>query len=733
MTNSPSAHGRGKVLELWTSLGRRMSWRHPIPYSVLLLVLLFPSANLAVWDGIPLDRLAEFGALFCILPFLFWSDLRRTQADVLARLKIPGWILWGFLLLSLAAKGILLGSGESAGFAGCYRSPVVPVEHFHGPIPTGECERSYANPFFHLGVTRLDQTIDFGDEDWNLSFFNSGRFDFYDWEPGNYLRNRLPLWAHWTGQVTINPGEVIVIHYAGEGAVQIGSQFVQLPPAYEDGQTVTIPVRAGNQTFHARYEFNDGSRSGQSPSVWGPRAAFHVERRSPGGEEPLGAQPPAIGWSVLARLVDVPIGAILGFLTLSMMWFVLREAWWMVPLAAAAVVVRRFHFGPEGMQLAFAVVFALALLAVAWRRRPNWVGLYLVLFFVALLAARHQYPQWDYVALRTAGNDHLTFESLARSILETGSLQGGEAVFYSQPLFRYWKFAEHMLTGDGDVLYLALDMILLYGGIAFAFWRQGPSGRRWWYGAFWALVLAATVAIAGTFVEGWVRGGMSEYPTWILLFWAFPFLLRPTNVAEYGVGMCLLGVSLLTRTNQLTGVLYLAGVSFILVGRSFGWRGLVALAALLPIGLLPLAHNLWFGGVPVFATSSAGVNMALPPATWGRLFGGDKETLAILIRQIRYMLFLVEPTEGMIATTIAARSLLAIWIGTLLLIPLKRSKHLLVALLPMAYLAPYLVFYAHSHFPRHVLAGYLAMGLCTLHVASQRSNSGQQPESDSPP
>ena len=44
------------------------------------------------------------------------------------------------------------------------------------------------------------------------------------------------------------------------------------------------------------------------------------------------------------------------------------------------------------------------------------------------------------VLIRDGGSDYLAYESFARSILDTWSLEAGEAVFYYQPFFRYLLF-----------------------------------------------------------------------------------------------------------------------------------------------------------------------------------------------------------------------------------------------------------------------------------------------------
>ena len=62
---------------------------------------------------------------------------------------------------------------------------------------------------------------------------------------------------------------------------------------------------------------------------------------------------------------------------------------------------------------------------------------------VAILMVTHEIQvkgALGVVLLRSGGNDFLTYEGFARTILDTWSFQGGEDVFYYQPAFRYLRF-----------------------------------------------------------------------------------------------------------------------------------------------------------------------------------------------------------------------------------------------------------------------------------------------------
>src|SRR5207253_1146302 len=86
---------------------------------------------------------------------------------------------------------------------------------------------------------------------------------------------------------------------------------------------------------------------------------------------------------------------------------------------------------------------------------------------INILRVGLEYPTWHTVVYRTAGNDFLRYESLARSILETGSLRGGEDLFWAQPGIRYILVGLRSLFGDGDPILAVVSRSSLSLGVLF--------------------------------------------------------------------------------------------------------------------------------------------------------------------------------------------------------------------------------------------------------------------------
>lgn len=105
------------------------SWhRHPVSVGtwltvVLVALIVSPSANYHLFDGLPLARPIEFGLLLLTVPLLLSGGLRRLWQASLAR--VAGWVpsvLLGASVVALVMKGVLFASGGVEGFAACYHS-----------------------------------------------------------------------------------------------------------------------------------------------------------------------------------------------------------------------------------------------------------------------------------------------------------------------------------------------------------------------------------------------------------------------------------------------------------------------------------------------------------------------------------------------------------------------------------------------------------------------------------
>jgi hypothetical protein len=704
------------------------SRRHPRPRSraeaaALLalfgLLLVVPSADYQYFDGLPASRLAEFLGAVLLAPFAASRVLRRAYARLVGAMwpAARGGLL-ALGVVALAAKVVLLASGTHAGFFACYRSPITAP-------PAGPCEKSYENPFARFGITRLDRRLDFAPLTWDLSFINSNRFNIYPWIKGNVVRDRLPLAVTWSGTVDRAQAWTAEVRYVGAAAVRVGSmEPSRLPSRYDALAIATIPIPAGRHDLRIDYEFDDGSRIGDG-RAHGPYATFRLSR--PGAPEAIVPVRPSRAWRGVAALADLAVLLLAATMAVACARALAGEAWITAAVALAAAAspwldrVSR-PLLPPGAWLVLLLALLLGRLILDGRPR-RLLGAYLGIIATALVFAWRRLGRLQMVSYRAAGDDWLTYESLARSILDTGSLHGGEDVFYYQPLFRYVRFAEHYVLGDGDALVLTWGIAALSWGLLWAC-AVVLGRRRRRPGAIVLLALTGLLwlllATSRTVLD-LIHLGVSEYPTWIALPLFVPLLFVSSAARAWLLGAGLLALSLLTRTNHLPAVLVTLAL-FLWRGWQIRPRAAIAAGVLFgAIALLPALHNSYYGNRLVLLTTSAGIpeNLVLPPARLADL-ARDAEVRSRLWTQLARMLYVVDAPDRIFE--VAVRGLQVLWVGAVGAWAITRRPRFPVALLlavPAAYLVPHVFYQATHGYPRHFLAGYFAMGAVVLLVAER--------------
>jgi hypothetical protein len=702
---------------------------------LLALLLLVPSANYQVFDGLPLSRGTEFVALALLIPLLASRALRRLHARWIGRWpRAFRALVVAVGVAVLAAKLLLLASGTYQGFLACYRTPL-------DPPTTGPCERSFENALFRFAATRVDREIRFDPNDWNLGFLNSVRFDRHYMGSEQRLRGRLPIQAWWQGIVERPEPWIARVTYAGEVALIVDPEgppasraLTPLLPHYGPPRTHVVPVPEGRHVLRVEYRFDDGSRR-DGPPPGGPWATLHIDRgRGPDGREPGAAVRPVrphMAWRALAWAADaavVLLGAPLLLFYLGLLW---RDAWLLALVAVATPLVDGVDPARLGHPTSLGLCALLALVAGPvlgrrWRRRL--LGAYFTTLYVTWFVTLRTFRRLDVVTLREFAGDPLFYESQARSILDTWSLEGGEPVFIYQPLFRYIRFAQRLVLGEGDGLVSLLSLAALYWALCWAFARLAPRppAPRPRMALFGAVALLMLALVSTPPVVFFVQVSLSEYPTWIFLALAFPMLVVSRSPVQWRTGGALAGLTLLTRSNQAPGVLALLGV--------FAWRtwrvrpratlGVLVLVAL--ILSLPAWHNLYYGGQFAVAGKSQPHLLRLPLQKWPRILD-DRAVTKEALNQLDHVFYIRPvddpPPRGDALSRAAIRGLQVLWVVTCLVANRRRgfapgAKVLLVAL-PLLYLGVHFVYVVDDYYPRHIIAGHLAMGLVTLNAVGR--------------
>ena len=145
-----------------------------------------------------------------------------------------------------------------------------------------------------------------------------------------------------------------------------------------------------------------------------------------------------------------------------------------VALLAVSKIIEYTSFGWWGYQhAAIPIAAAISLAIVHWRARS--VDIYVVLVgaviaitspmisFISEFNGLESADWWGFQMFRGRDSDWLAYQGYAKTIFNTASLQGGEAVFWFQPANRYFIFLQHLIFGENDVF------IAILSGIAIIF------------------------------------------------------------------------------------------------------------------------------------------------------------------------------------------------------------------------------------------------------------------------
>ena len=681
--------------------------------AVFLLLIIFPSANYQVFAGLPLDTGWALAALLLMAPLFFSNALLGRLEACLRRIdQRIIFILLGMLVLVLFAKVALLLSGTYQGFLACYASPVSKPEK-------GQCELSYTNPFFFRGITRIDPTLEFPNERWNLAFFNTGDFNLGPWDGKEaYTRGRIPFSAAWQAQVLTQSTQVIEVSYIGEGTIHIGKDYIQLPPSYLSENVFSFPAPDGVGPVSIQYFFDDGSRQAERHPMGLPASFLLNVRNADSSVHPLAPVSPPAGWLFLAGFSDLVVLIILVALVGFHLVVLGEDVWVLLAFALLGVV-----FNLALPELSFIALSAGAFVLLSMQKRPSRVLLaYFIFTCLAVCRVTVFLSAVDTTFYRAAGTDALTYESQAWAILNTWSLAGGEKVFYYQPFYRYFVFLYHMLFGDGDMIRATLSVSAINFEVFLLYDRLFLSRTAHLVKKTWPLLTSlALIGLMNSNVVFMMENGVSESLSCVLYPTIFLLLVGPLTNRRWIWITILIGLAFLNRTNHLPGLVFL----FVVIGVSlFHSRPRLVLASgllLLAFLALPALHNYVYGHKLVLLTSSADICLALPPDSLVHIFDNPKVAESFWI-QLKYLVGLAR--VNYLDTSIPMWSLLLLWLGMGVKWIKTRIENKwlagLLLLLPALFLGVQFFFSLYGSYPRHLISGYEVMGMVCLYVAGSK-------------
>lgn len=572
---------------------------------------------------------------------------------------------------------------------------------------------------------------------WNLGLVNDLPFNIYGPDPELLDLERFPFRVTWTGDADVAESGVVSVSYVGEGTLTLGDRSVGLPPTYAAGAVVEVPAPPGEVPVHIEYAFTSTIRVGEESE--GPYATFVVEGVRPAG--------PGVAAQFIAAAVDVLVLLAVAGVSAIGVWEARRRSLAALAAVAAAVgAVFVVHaLGQAGVlpelirdQLSPAVLVGTALVggAVVWRPRlalPVGVPVALV---TAVLEVGRRVGHLGEVLYRSRGDDWLTYQAFARTMLAGDPLRGAEDVFYYQPGFRYLLYVARLLLGDSDAL-VATAQVAGFAVVALllvvtALRRSGHVAGRL-YGA---------TALAALWVFGFTQWflekclvGLSEVPAWIALLGIGVLMVRPLSLRTGLWVTGLAGAVVLVRPNQLPAMAVLVGVVALLLWQqrpAGAWRrsGVVG-ATFLVMLLLPLAHNVVYGSAFEVLPTGANTVEDLP---LGRLTDvlSDGQVREVLADKTKGLLHVGGSGFSAGSSVLSPFALMQVlWLAAVVAAMRRwRGRLRIVALAlmawPLTFAASHVSYDIWIYYPRHVVAFNLSMVVGSLVVQGTAAGFGDR-------
>ena len=281
------------------------------------------------------------------------------------------------------------------------------------------------------------------------------------------------------------------------------------------------------------------------------------------------------------------------------------------------------------LRLALGVAGAILLVA-AWIR-PRWsvcllVAAFALLAHLAIEAQLHwrghaSLFSWHQYLFHGGGNDQLTHWKYGRRILEAAregdwgeALRGGVDVFFNMPGLRYINALQATVFGESN--FASWAGILLVPGLVYLLLRElipaAPAA------ASTVLFILIAMRYYASHVDNLAES--VGYPMALIGVLLGIATLRNRDCSAWTLLLAagLLAASVIARPNLLPACGLFVLVLWASHLRAHGRSATIALCAGFSISLLPLLHNLHFGGQFVLLTSASTIpqNLLNPPSVW---------------------------------------------------------------------------------------------------------------------
>ena len=412
-----------------------------------------------------------------------------------------------------------------------------------------------------------------------------------------------------------------------------------------------------------------------------------------------------------------------------------------VALLAVSKIIEYTSFGWWGYQhAAIPIAAAISLAIVHWRAKS--VDIYVVLVgaviaitspmisFIREFNGLESADWWGFQMFRGRDSDWLAYQGYAKTIFNTASLQGGEAVFWFQPANRYFIFLQHLIFGENDVFIAILSGIaIIFVGALLARNAMNLVSRSSATVNFVAFVTAILLLMSEQIFQTFASAPASELVAAFLIMSCYATILS----GHFSVGSAyavtvLAALTSQFRAEQVFGAALIFMLLQLVLKSKLGYVNLILRTRLtIVFGLitsLSLIHNLYYGDSFTFFTgTNQRGNYEISLSELLNFFSDSRvrEVIFTKLRMIFTFNFPLKPLE------IGFLIFHLMWLSALVRVLKTRSRDLVTWLamaFPFLYLIPLLPYEIVTYFPRRVIAIQLAFGVSALFALSRyRPNS----------
>ncbi|MFM8248658.1 MAG: hypothetical protein ACKOAE_05355 [Acidimicrobiaceae bacterium] len=412
-----------------------------------------------------------------------------------------------------------------------------------------------------------------------------------------------------------------------------------------------------------------------------------------------------------------------------------------ISLLAVSRIIEYTSFDWLGYRhAAIPIAVAISLALVHWRAKS--INMYVVLVgavisvtapiisFIREFNGLESADWWGFQIFRGRDSDWLAYQGYAKTIFNTASLQGGEAVFWFQPANRYFIFLQHLIFGENDVFLAILSgiAIIFIGALLARNATKLVSGNSATIN-FVAFVAAILLLMSEQIFQTFASAPASELVAAILIMSCFAAIL--SSHFSVGTAYAVTVLAALTsqfRAEQVFGAVLIFVLLQLVLESKLGYVNLVLRTRLtIVFGLitsLSLIHNLYYGDSFTFFTgTNQRGNYEISLSELLNFFSDSRvrEVIFTKLRMIFTFNFPLEPLEvGFLIFHL-------MWLSALALVIKTRSRDLvtwMAIVFPFLYLIPLLPYEIVTYFPRRIIAIQLAFGVSALFALSRlRSDS----------